>query len=96
MSIIALRQQVHIVTVGQLSFHLDAGLTMYSGTTLGVNIAPVVLLTTLAQTCLHLRTSRLQIMMHNIKVLERRKLAIWRQRGNYKIKLCLPFSQLIS
>lgn len=82
-SIVALRQQVHVVTVGQLSLHLDAGLAMHIGTTLCVYIAPVVLLTTLAQTRLHLGTSRLQIMMHHIKVLERRKLAIRRQHGNY-------------
>lgn len=81
-SIVALCQQVHVVTVGQLSLHLDAGLAMHIGTTLGVNIAPVVLLTTLAQTRLYLRASGLQIMMHHIKVLERRKLAIRWQRGN--------------
>lgn len=82
MRIIALCQQVHIVAMRQLCLHLDPGLAMHIWTTLGVYVTPVILLATFAQTRLHFRTGRLQIVMNHIKVLERWKFAIRRQRSN--------------
>jgi len=84
--IVALGQQVHVVAMRQLGFHLDAGLPVDIGTTLRVDVAPVAFLPALAKASLHLGSGGLQIMMHHIKVLEGRKLAVWRQKGNCKEK----------
>lgn len=96
-SIVALGQQVHVVTMRQLGLHLNAGLPVNVWTPLRVDVAPVVLLSTLAKASLHLGSGGLQIMMYDIEILEGRKLAVRRQKGHCeKIPSYTVFRRVIS
>lgn len=69
MSVIALCQQVHVVTMCQLCLHLNR-LTVEVRPTNGVYVCPMAILTTLPQTCLHFWSGRLQVMVDHIEILK--------------------------
>uniref|UniRef100_A0A8D8HG42 (northern house mosquito) hypothetical protein n=1 Tax=Culex pipiens TaxID=7175 RepID=A0A8D8HG42_CULPI len=85
-SIIALRQHVQVVSVRKLGLHLDR-LTVQMWTANRVDVAKVAVLATFPQPSLHARTSRLQIVVDNFKVLERWEQRVHRQLRNQKLDL---------
>lgn len=53
MGVVPLRQQIDIITLGQLRLDLNSRLAVHVWPSNGVNVAPMIVLATFTQTCLY-------------------------------------------